>query len=169
MKPYLTSFILLFIFGCQNSFAQQTVFLIRHAEKVISTNKNPALSEIGTQRANALVQVFNNAKPAAIFTTQYQRTQLTAKPLSTAIEVPITILEANAENTEQYPALLMQKICVLPAGSNVLVVGHSNTLPAIMEDWTKQPAKPIADEEYNRIFMVMIQDCKAVESLDLRY
>lgn len=169
MKNSLTSFILLLFFGCQYSFAEQTVFLIRHAEKVISTDKNPALTEAGTQRAQSLLQLFSNAKPTAIFTTQYQRTQLTAKPLSEALNVPITILESTAGNSAQYPGLLMQQICALPNNSNVLVVGHSNTLPAILEDWTNVPILPIADDEYNRIFMVKVVDCKANGSLDVRY
>jgi broad specificity phosphatase PhoE len=154
----------------QNSFAQQTVFLIRHAEKIISaTDKDPALTEAGKNRANALVDLFSNAKPSAIFATQYQRTQLTAKPLSIAIDVPITILEINAKNTAQYPALLMQQICALPKDSNALVVGHSNSLPEIVGAWTNAPVKTIADDEYNRIFILKIKDCKAENSLDLRY
>lgn len=169
MIKYLASLITLFLLSSQACWAQQTVFLIRHAEKVITTDKDPVLSEIGMTRAHALIELFNNAKPNSIFTTQYQRTQLTAKPLSEAIAVPITVLEINAENTAQYPSLLMNQICILPKGSNVLVVGHSNSLPAIVEAWTSEPVKAIADNEYNRIFMVKIHDCKAVGSLDLRY
>ena len=169
MNRFLINVITLFLLISQNSFAQQTVFLIRHAEKIISTDKDPALTEAGIQRANALVDLFSNAKPNAIFATQYQRTQLTAKPLSIAIDVPITILEINAENTAHYPALLMQQICALPKDSNALVVGHSNTLPLIVATWTNAPVKPIADDEYNRIFMLKIKNCKAENSLDLRY
>lgn len=169
MNKFLINVITLFLLISQHSFAQQTVFLIRHAEKIISTDKDPALTEAGIQRANALVELFSNAKPTAIFATQYQRTQLTAKPLSIANDVPISILEINAENTAQYPALLMQQICALPKDSNALVVGHSNTLPLIVGTWTNAPVKPIADDEYNRIFMLEIKNCKAENSLDLRY
>ena len=169
MNKTLVSIITLFLFACQISWAQQTVFLIRHAEKIVTTDKDPALTEIGTARAQGLIDLFNNAKPNAIFTTQFQRTQLTAKPLAEAIEVPITVIEINSDNTDQYPTLLMDQICAQPKGSNILVVGHSNTLPAIVEAWTAEPVKVIADNEYNRIFMVKINDCKAVGSLDLRY
>lgn len=169
MNKFHVSVLTLFLLISQHSVAQQTVFLIRHAEKIISTDKDPALAEAGIQRANALVDLFSNAQPSAIFATQYQRTQLTAKPLSMALDVPITILEINADNTAQYPALLMQQICTLPKDSNVLVVGHSNSLPAIVGGWINVAVKPIADDEYNRIFMVKIKDCKAENSLDLRY
>lgn len=169
MNKFLTNVITLFFLLSQNSLAQQTVILIRHAEKVISSDKDPALTEAGIQRANALVDLFSNAKPSAIFATQYQRTQLTVKPLSVAIDVPISILEINAENTAQFPALLMQQICTLPKDSIALVVGHSNTLPLIVATWTNAPVKPIADDEYNRIFILKIKDCKAENSLDLRY
>ena len=169
MNKFLAYFITLFLLASHVSWAQQTVFLIRHAEKIAATDKDPALTEAGITRANGLVDLFSNAKPNAIFTTQYQRTQLTAMPLSEAISVPITVLDINADNTDQYPALLMEKICVLPKGSNVLVVGHSNTLPAIVEAWTKEPVKPIADDEHNRFFMVKIRNCKAEGILDLLY
>jgi broad specificity phosphatase PhoE len=169
MNKFLACFITLFLLASHVSWAQQTVFLIRHAEKIVTNDKDPALTEAGIARANGLVDLFNNAKPSAIFATQFQRTQLTAKPLSEAIDVPITVLEINADNTDQYPTLLMEKICVLPKESNVLVVGHSNTLPAIVEAWTIETVKPIADDEHNRFFMVKIKDCKAEGFLDLLY
>lgn len=153
----------------QNSMAKQTIYLIRHAEKVDPNAKDPALSNVGKQRALHLIDLFNYAKPSAIFTTQFQRTQLTAAPLSKSINVPITVLAINAENTAQYPALLLKQICALPKNATVLVVGHSNSIPAIVEDWSHEPVKAIGDDEYNRFFIINLDKCQVTRRLDLRY
>jgi broad specificity phosphatase PhoE len=169
MNKFLFSLFSLLLLVSHASFAQQTVVMIRHAEKIITTDKDPALTNIGIARANGLVELFSTAKPTAIYTTQYQRTQLTAKPLSDAINIPITVLEINADNLAQYPALLLKQICALPNNATVLVVGHSNSIPDILEAWSHEPVKAIADDEYNRIFIVNFEKCKATQRLDLRY
>ena len=69
----------------------------------------------------------------------------------------------------EYPQQLLTRICALPADASAVVIGHSNTIPAIAEAWTAHPVRPIADDEYNRILIIKLKDCHAVESLDLRY
>jgi hypothetical protein len=64
---------------------------------------------------------------------------------------------------------LLERICALPSGASAVVVGHSNTIPGIVEAWTLAPAKPIADNEHDRLFMVKLDKCQASGSLDLRY
>ena len=64
-----------------------TVFLVRHAEKATEPASDPPLSAAGMQRADTLVHLLANAKPVAIYTSQYQRTQLTAKPLADAVGI----------------------------------------------------------------------------------
>lgn len=169
MKPIILLCLMTLLAVSQPSKAEQTIYLIRHAEKADPNAKDPILSEAGSERANHLVELFKQATPNAIFTTQFQRTQLTAAPLSKANNVPITVLAINAENSAQYPALLLKQICVLPKNANVLVVGHSNSIPAIVEAWSQKPVKAIADEEYDRFFVIQLKNCTVTSSLDLRY
>ncbi len=147
----------------------QTVILIRHAEKALNGGTDPGLSEQGQQRANHLIELFNRLNPAAIYTTQYQRTQRTGQPLATALNIQLTILAIDTDNTAQYPALLLERICALPKNSNALVIGHSNSIPAIFEAWTHDSVKPIKDDEFDRLFLVKLSNCQEIGYLDIRY
>jgi broad specificity phosphatase PhoE len=60
--------------------AQSTIFVVRHAEKADAT-KDPDLSEAGRARAEALAKALRDAKIAAIYATEFKRTQQTAAPL----------------------------------------------------------------------------------------
>ena len=167
-KTLLT--LLALLFSSTYVFAKdQTVLLIRHAEKVLDGGTDPGLTEQGQQRAIHLIELIKASNPAAIYTSQYQRTQLTGQPLATALKIPITVVAIDKSNTEQYPTLLLERICALPDGSNALVIGHSNSIPSIVEAWTHEAVKPIGDEEYDRLFLVRLNNCQIVGNMDIRY
>lgn len=147
----------------------QTVFLIRHAEKAAEPAGDPVLSEPGFARAARLPQLFANAMPAAVFSTQYQRTQLTAQPVAQAAGLAVTVLAISKDDAEAYPQHVLDGICGLPDGATALVVGHSNTVPAMVSAWTGEPVPPIADDEYDRLFIVRLRDCTSEGWSDLRY
>lgn len=147
----------------------QTVFLIRHAEKAAEPAADPILSEAGFARAAKLPQLFSNAMPAAVYSTQYQRTQLTAQPLAQAAGIAVTVLAIGKSDAESYPQRMLDNICSLPDGATALVVGHSNTVPAMVTAWTGDPLPAIADGEYDRLFIVRLRDCASEGWSDLRY
>ena len=145
-----------------------TVFMVRHAEKASEPAADPVLSEAGLRRAEALAVLLANANPAALITTQYQRSQMTAKPLADRIGVGITVLPVGKDATD-YPQQLLDRICALPADASALVVGHSNTIPAIAEAWTAQAVRPMDEHEYNRILIMKLKECRVAEFLELRF
>jgi phosphohistidine phosphatase SixA len=146
-----------------------TVFLVRHAEKAADQGDDPALTAEGQARALRLAEALKPANPAAIFATQFKRTQQTGQPLADALNLPITVIETSKELANPYPSLLLERICALPKGASAVVVGHSNSIPGIVEAWTLAPVKPIADNEHDRLFMVKLDKCQVTGSLDLRY
>jgi len=147
----------------------QTVFLLRHAEKSSEPAADPELTDAGKARAERLVSLFAQAKPSAVFSTQYRRTVATATPLADAMALKVTILPIDKDNAERYPEILREAVCAMANGSNAVVIGHSNTLPAIVQAWTGKPANAIDDTEYDRLFMVRLEKCEAMGSMDLRY
>ncbi len=147
----------------------QTVFLLRHAEKSTEPAADPELTDTGKARADRLVTLFAHAKPSAVFSTQYRRTVATATPLANAMALKVTVLPIDKDNAERYPEELLKAICAMASGSNAVVIGHSNTLPAIVQAWTGNPANAISDTEYDRLFMVRLEKCEATGSMDLRY
>jgi phosphohistidine phosphatase SixA len=170
MKRLITASVLLTLLAAGCASAQNhTVFLVRHAEKATDQGDDPALTAEGHSRALRLAVALKPANPAAIFSTQFKRTQQTAKPLADALSLPVTVIETSKEHASQYPNLLLERICALPNGASAVVVGHSNTIPGIVEAWTLAPVRPIADNEHDRLFMVKLDKCQATGSLDLRY
>jgi broad specificity phosphatase PhoE len=147
----------------------QTVFLIRHAEKAVEPAGDPMLSETGAARAARLPALFANALPAAVFSTQYQRTRLTAQPLADAAGISITVIAVGKDNADSYPQQVLEAICSLPDAATAVVVGHSNTVPAMVSAWTGEPVPAIAEYEFDRLFMVKLRDCAGVDWSELRY
>jgi phosphohistidine phosphatase SixA len=130
---------------------EQTIFLVRHAEradagKSASAASDPDLSEAGRLRAESLGSALKDAVITAIYVTEYKRTQQTAAPLAKATGVSVTIVPA--KETEPLIAKLRS------ATGNNLVIGHSNTLPEIIKALGISTAVTVADSEYDNLFVV---------------
>ena len=107
----------------------QTVILVRHAEKASEPAGDPGLSAAGQARAQALAAALADAGVDTVLTTQFQRTRATAAPLLVARGLTPTVVEA-AGDTAAHVAAVAD--AVRGASGTVLVVGHSNTVPAIV-------------------------------------
>ena len=133
--------------------AQQTVFLVRHAERADSSPgtsptmaADPDLSEAGRARAEYLAEALKDAKITAIFATEFKRTQQTAAPLAKALGVTVKIV------TSKNDASLIADLKA--AKGNVLVVGHSNTVPEIIKRLGVTTAVAIGDDDFDNLFIV---------------
>jgi phosphohistidine phosphatase SixA len=132
-------------------FAQQlTVVLVRHAEKV-DDSSDAALSEAGLQRAERLASVMADAGVTAIYTTQYQRTVNTGAPLARQAGIAATVITASGGNHAAEVAARVRQ----HASGTVMVVGHSNTVPAIIRA-LGGPVVTIADNEYSHLFILQL-------------
>ena len=126
---------------------QATLILVRHAEKAGPTGDVP-LTDAGEARAAALAHVLGDANISTIFTTNLQRTQLTAAPLAKALKLNPVILPV--EDT----AALAARLAALPAGSTALVVNHN---PVVLQLATALGAKNVAamdEQEYDRMLIL---------------
>lgn len=133
-----------------------TVIVIRHAEKV-AEGDNPGLSEAGVKRAAELIRVAEDAGVSIIYTTQLKRSLDTARPLASSLNVPIVPVEITKENAAAYPAALAKTVLSKNAGSVVLIIGHSNTVPLIVEALGGKRPPPIDDAtEFDRLFVVTV-------------
>ncbi len=155
---------LLLAFGPPVEAAKQTVILVRHGEKAATAGRDPGLSAAGAARAERLPQLLANALPAAVYATEYRRTQQTARPLALAAGVPIRMLPAATA-----PEDVLKRLCALPDGSTAAVVGHSNTLPALVQAWSGEPAEAIADGDYARVYVLRLENCRIAGVSLLRY
>jgi broad specificity phosphatase PhoE len=133
-------------------FAQSLVIAVRHAERADGgsgtsmSQTDPLLSAEGEARAKRLAAMLADAGITAIFVTEYKRTQDTAKPIAQKIGV-----EARTHKAQD-SAGLAAALKANHAKDVVLVIGHSNTLPAVIKalggpEWT------IPDAEYDAIYI----------------
>jgi broad specificity phosphatase PhoE len=132
------------------AFAQKLVFVVRHAERAdTGTQKqtDPPLSAAGEARAQKLASMLAETGVKDIFVTELKRTQDTAKPLT--MKTGLAVEQVAATDA----ALLIAKIKSHP-NDVVLVVGHSNTLPAILKALAGVDVA-IADNEYDNLFVVV--------------
>jgi phosphohistidine phosphatase SixA len=139
--------LLLFVFlvGCTSTF-----YLVRHAERLDNSADSP-LSAAGFARANALRDSLLDKDVDSVLATPYLRTQQTAQPLATALGKSLSIY--STDTTWQFAAGL-KKI----KGKDLLVVGHSNTIPEIVLAMTGDSVS-IAHDDYDNLFVVKIRRC----------
>ena len=137
------------------AYAQRLVFVVRHAERAdagsstaTTMGADPLLSVLGEARAAKLASMLADSGIKAIFSTEYRRTQDTAKPL--AAKLGLTVQSSPAADT----AGLVAKIKAGHATDVVLVVGHSNSVPAILKAFGG-PDVTIADNEYDNLFIIV--------------
>lgn len=130
-----------------------TVILVRHAEKGATPANDPLLTVEGTQRALDLAAALSGAHVTSVVTTQLQRTQLTAKPISDALGKPPIIVPVAAPVSAHVEAVAAA-VRARPAGDVVLVVGHSNTVPAIVAALGGPKLPDLCDPQYSTIFIL---------------
>jgi broad specificity phosphatase PhoE len=134
--------------------AQKLVLVVRHAERADSgaapmqAQTDPPLSAAGEARASKLAKMLGDAGIRAIYATEYRRAQDTAKPL--AAKLGLAIRQYSSKSTAEFIAALRQEA----PNDIVLIVGHSNTVPAILKAMGG-PEVTIADDEYDNLFVIV--------------
>jgi 2,3-bisphosphoglycerate-dependent phosphoglycerate mutase len=129
--------------------AQSTVFLVRHAERADATptmGADPDLSEAGRARAESLATLLKDAEITAIFVTEFKRTQQTAAVLAKALGLTVKIV------TSKDTAALVKQ--VQSSKGNVLVVGHSNSVPDVITGLGVKTPVTIGDNDFDNLFLV---------------
>jgi len=136
--------------------AVTTIVVVRHAEKE-SVGTDPSLNAAGVSRAQALAKVAANAHVASIYVTQYRRTIETAQPLIDAVHVPAMQIGIDLSNPGDYPQRLAGTIRSRDGGKTVLVVTHSNVLPAVVKALAGVTVPPLRDDEYDRLYVITLR------------
>jgi len=134
-----------------------TVIVVRHAERAAVPGGDPPISAAGEARALALRDALHDAGVTAIVTTQYRRTGQTAAPL--AREAGLTaeqVVVDHEGDIARHAREVAELVATRHAGQTVLVVGHSNTVPAIVGALGVPGVAPISDEEFDRLYVVQL-------------
>ncbi len=126
-----------------------TVVALRHAD-VDTSAGDPALNAAGQQRAEVLRRMLTAAGVDAIYASTYTRTQQTAAPL--AVDAGLTVQVRDAGAT----AALAEEIRSDHRGRTVVVVGPSNTVPALLDELGVAPPPTIGHDEFDDLFWLSL-------------
>ncbi len=141
-----------------------TFIIVRHAEKDLTQSTNdPDLSEEGQNRAVRLQQLLKNAGITEVYSTPYKRTTQTLEPTAKMLELDIK--EYDPRDNSVFEAIVKNN-----EGAKVLVAGHSNTVPALLNFLTRtNQYQTMTDEEYGRLYIVTTHGTMTATVLELHY
>lgn len=128
------------------------VILVRHAERAAEPAGDPGLTPAGERRAQALAQALAGAKVNAILTTQFRRTRETAAPLAKAQGLQPQVVEARRGESGGHIQAVAD--AVRAQTGTVLVVGHSNTVPAILAALGGPQLPEICETSFGHVFLL---------------
>lgn len=169
-RPFLRLALLgaLAVVAARPALAQKAVFVVRHAEKISEDDER--LTDAGRARAGRLAGMLKNAGVSAIYSTQTERTIGTAQPLANALGLKIGIYDARTvEGRPDFKEFVERVHREVPDGI-ALVVGHSNTVPLLLEAFGCGEEITIASDEYDNLFVVVPDTMKPKATLlRLRY
>lgn len=149
--------------------ATPTVILVRHAEiqgESMAPAKALPLSADGQARARRLADMLQDAGIEALYVSDFARTQETAQPLARALgKVPVVAPK------EDMAALVTQLrgAGVGDAARTVLVVGHKDTLPALIKALGHTQDVRIEPADHAGLYVLTPRPGQAPVLLRLRY
>lgn len=122
-----------------------TFVLVRHAEKAADDPRDPMLTPAGERRAERLAFAMRWRPVVAVYATPLRRAQATAAPVARSHGLAVTAYDAGTP-----PADLARQLRAAHPAGTVVVVGHSNTVPAIAQALCECRIGPMAETEYGR-------------------
>ncbi len=150
-----------------NSFAQKepsseitTYYFIRHAEKDRSdaSEKDPHLTGEGHKRAQDWSMILQHIKFDAVYTTNYNRTKETGRPIAAKNNLEIT-----SYNADTYFDTTFQSAT---KGKTILIVGHSNTIPEFVNAVIgKKKYEHIDDANNGNLYIVTLTEGRSTDIL----
>ncbi len=153
MKINICLFLFLILFSCNQQIDNTTLYFVRHSEKDLTTKTNPELTAAGIKRSSQLAVYLSDKNIDKVYSTNFKRTISTALPTAKEINKDITIYDQENLNIH---TLVSQN-----QGKSILVVGHSNTIPFLVNDLINENVYQEIDERiYNDLFIVKIKNNK---------
>jgi broad specificity phosphatase PhoE len=135
------------------------IILVRHAEKACTPEDDPPLSQAGKKRAEDLAAALGGAKVRRVITTDFRRTSETAAPLAQALALhPVVIkFKDGPVDVGTHIGKVVDAIRASNDGT-VLVVGHTITIPDIIDRLGGPKPGKILESEYSNLFVLVGED-----------
>jgi broad specificity phosphatase PhoE len=145
-----------------------TIIVVRHAEKILDGNPDPALTAQGQERADLLARMFGDSRLKdhvdAIYVSPTLRSRLTAAPLAARLGFTPTVV------SQDDPRALARRMLHEHSGGRILVVGHADTVPAIVAALSGAKDVPaIGAAEYGTVYIVTVPRIGRASLLTVSY
>ena len=128
-----------------------TFYFVRHAEKAKDDRRDPTLTAEGKLRAQRLAELLKKEKVTAVYSTDYKRTRGTAEPTAQMFDCPTQIYNHKTIDIVGLADSLKFQ--------TVLVVGHSNSTPALVNNLIgEERYEQIDESDYTNLFKVLLKD-----------
>lgn len=146
MARLLVITILLVLAACVRAApAPPDIYVMRHLDTPKGAT-DPDLTQDGQRAAEALVDWFKRGRPGVIYVSRPKRSQQTAAPLARRLGLTPVIYDP-----ADTPALIA---AVTKETRTILIVGHSNTVPDIIERLGGQRPAPLVHEDFGDIWKI---------------
>ena len=171
MKRYIVAVLLLACFVAWSPVAAQgttVVVLVRHAEKTADPGNDQPLTADGEARARALADALSDAGIQKILATPRRRTRDTAAPLAQRLGIPvdtITLAGGGAANVQATARAVREG----QAGQTILIVGHSNTIPAIIGALGGPKLPDLCDSQHATLYVLLLPSAGKAQLITSRY
>lgn len=149
--------------------ATTTVLFVRHADTApAALGDEPGLSAAGAVRAEELSRVLGDVDVVqgldAILVAPDRASRETAAPLARRLNLPVLDVDTGD------PDALAKRILKEWKGQIVLVVAEPAVIPALIPEFQgSKKVPPLADTEYDNLYVVSIPWYGKVKTLRLRY
>ena len=144
MKLIATLMLVALALASAPALAAEPVYVVRHLQK--ADGDDPSLTAQGAANAQRLAAMLKDKEIAAIFATPTRRAMETAEPLSQKLGISVTPYDPrNAD------ALVD---AVAAVSGPVLVVGHSNTVPDLVDRLGGPVQPPMTEDDYGTVFLI---------------
>lgn len=142
----------------------RVIYLVRHAEKCEEQGSNPGLTEAGRRRADLLTRMLSDASISAVYTTPYNRTRETAQPVAEAHGVEPTEVSPRSQFNGD-----LRKRLLAADDAAALVIGHSNTIPPLVNSLAGTDLPSYSEAVYDRFYIVTLPADGPAHAIVLRY
>ena len=127
--------------------------LVRHAEKL--GGSDPGLTDAGRARAEALAAVLADAGVDHLVASQFRRTTDTAAPLAARLGLEVETRPLDLDDAPASSVEIVRELAASRPGRTVVVVGHSNTVPAMAQALTGVALDDLDEADYDNLFVVL--------------
>jgi 2,3-bisphosphoglycerate-dependent phosphoglycerate mutase len=154
--------ILLALWGSWLGAQDTTVVLLRHAERISTTDGASLLSEAGHARARNLVPQLEAFHPSALYASDLERTQQTLAPLAAKLGVPVRV------HSRRDSAGLAADILRTQRGRTTVVCWHHDLAPDFVKALgVPEPLPELSFEDYGWLWIVRVS-AKGAATLEER-